>query len=121
DGLRVTAVPISHVGWRYGVDAAWMKHAYTAYVVEYRDLKVYFAGDGAYDQRNFVETGQRFPGIDLALLPMGPIEPREVMRERHMDPREALQAFIDLEAARMVPIHYDTFVAGADEPGDALR
>lgn len=121
DGLRVTAVPITHVGWRYGVDEAWMKHAYTAYVVEYRGLKVYFAGDGAYDQRHFVETAQRIPGIDLALLPIAPIEPRDAMRERHMDPSEAVQAFIDLGAARMVPIHYDTFVAGDDEPGDALR
>jgi L-ascorbate metabolism protein UlaG (beta-lactamase superfamily) len=119
DGLRVTAVPVDHTGWRYGVDDAWMKHSFTGYVVTYHDMKVYFGGDTAYDQKNFIETGQRFPDIDVALLPIGPIEPRNLMRTLHMDPREALQAFVDLGAARMVPIHYDTFVS-TDARGEAL-
>jgi len=83
-------------------------------------MKVYFGGDSAYDQKNFVETAGRFPKLDVALIPIAPIEPRELMRRTHMDPREALQAFIDLGAARMVPIHYDTFVNSTDQPGDAL-
>lgn len=120
DGLRVTAVPVEHVGFRYGIDDAWMTASFTGYVVEYHGMKVYFGGDSAYDQRNFVETGARFPKLDVALIPIAPIEPRDFMRRTHMDPREALQAFIDLGAARMVPIHYDTFVNSTDRPGDAL-
>lgn len=121
DGLRVTAVPVDHVGFRYGLDAAWMSDSFTGYVIEYHGLKVYFGGDTAYDQKNFAETGQRFPGIDLALLPIGPIEPRDLMRRFHTDPREAVQAFFDLGAKRMVPIHYGTFITSTDDPGDALR
>jgi N-acyl-phosphatidylethanolamine-hydrolysing phospholipase D len=121
NGLRVTAVPVDHVGFRYGVDDAWMKESFTGYVVEYHGIKVYYGGDTAYHQEMFVETGERFPGLDLALLPIAPIEPHEFMRRFHMDPREALQAFIDLKASRMVPIHYDTFVTSTDSPGDALR
>jgi L-ascorbate metabolism protein UlaG (beta-lactamase superfamily) len=96
-----------------------MPHSFTGYVVEYHGMKVYFGGDTAYEQRFFVETGQRFPDIDVALLPIGPIEPRGLMRTLHMDPREALQCFVDLGAARMVPIHYDTFVS-TDARGEAL-
>lgn len=121
DGLRVTATPVDHVGYRYGIDDAWMPHSYTGYVIEYHGIKVYFGGDTAYDQKLFVDTAQRFPELDLALLPIGPIEPRDLMRRFHTDPREALQAFFDLGAKRMVPIHYDTFVNSTDEPGDALR
>jgi len=66
-------------------------------------------------------VGERFPNIDVALLPIGPIEPREIMRRFHLDPREALQAFFDLGAKRMVPVHYDTFVNSTDEVGDAMR
>jgi L-ascorbate metabolism protein UlaG (beta-lactamase superfamily) len=121
DGLRITAVPVDHVGWRYGADEAWMTHSFTGYVIEYHGLKVYFGGDSAYDQKLFVETGQRFPKLDLALVPIAPIEPRSFMRRFHMDPREAVQAFIDLDAARMVPIHYGTFIHSTDDPGDALR
>jgi len=121
DGLRITATPVDHVGARYGLDDAWMTDAFTGYVIEYHGLKVYFGGDSAYRQEVFAETGLRFPGIDLALLPIAPIEPRETMRASHMDPREALQAFYDLGAVRMVPIHYDTFVNSSDKPGEALR
>ncbi len=121
DGLRVTAVPVDHVGFRYGIDDAWMTGSFTGYVVEYHGIKVYFGGDTAYDQKLFVEVGQRFPGIDVALLPIGPTEPRELMRRFHTDPGEAVQAFIDLGARRMVPIHYDTFVNSTDEPGAALK
>jgi N-acyl-phosphatidylethanolamine-hydrolysing phospholipase D len=121
DGLRVTAAPVDHVGYRYGIDDAWMTRSFTGYVIEYHGLKVYFGGDTAYDQKLFVDVADRFPAIDLALLPIGPIEPRTLMRRFHMDPREALQSFFDLGAKRMVPIHYDTFVNSTDEPGDALR
>jgi N-acyl-phosphatidylethanolamine-hydrolysing phospholipase D len=121
DGLRVTAVPVDHVGWRYGIDDAWMTDSFTGYVIEYHGIKVYFGGDSAYDQRVFVETAERFPKIDLALIPIAPIAPRGLMRRFHMDPREALQAFVDLGAARMVPIHFGTFVTSTDEPGDPLR
>jgi L-ascorbate metabolism protein UlaG (beta-lactamase superfamily) len=120
-GLRITAVPVRHVGFRYGIDDAWMKDAFTGYVVEYHGLKVYFGGDTAYDERAFIETGRRFPGIDLALLPVGPAEPREFMRRTHVGPEEAVQVFLDLGAKAVVPIHRDTFVNSTDERGDALR
>jgi N-acyl-phosphatidylethanolamine-hydrolysing phospholipase D len=121
DGLRVTAAPVDHVGFRYATDDAWMSESFTGYVIEYHGLKVYFGGDTAYDQKLFVDAGLRFPSIDVALLPIGPIEPRDFMRRFHMDPAEALQAFFDLGAKRMVPIHYDTFVNSTDDVGDALK
>ncbi len=122
DGLRVTAVPVDHVGYRYSIDDAWMKESFTGYVIEeYHGLTVYFGGDTAYDQKLFVDVAQRFPNIEVALLPIGPIAPRDLMRRFHTDPAEAVQAFIDLNAKRMVPIHYDTFINSTDEPGDALK
>jgi L-ascorbate metabolism protein UlaG (beta-lactamase superfamily) len=120
DGLRVTATPVQHSGFRYGIDNAWMPRSFTGYVVEYHGIKVYFGGDTAYDQKLFVSTRDRFPGLDLALLPIAPIEPRGLMRKFHTDGREAVQAFLDLGAKRMVPIHYGTFVTSTDEPGDPL-
>ena len=98
-----------------------MTEGFTGYVIEYHGLKVYFGGDTAYDQKLFVDTGQRFPDLDVALLPIGPIEPRDFMRRAHVDPGEAVQAFFDLGAKRMVPVLYDTFVNSTDAPGDALK
>ena len=114
DGLRVTAVPVKHPGWRYALDAGWMTQASTAYVIEYRGVTVYFGGDTAYHPTHFKRTGERFPGIDLAFLPIGPIEPRDFMKRVHADPKEALQIFEDLGAQRMLPIHFETFINSAD-------
>lgn len=121
NGLRVTAVPVQHVGFRYGADAAWMKESFTGWVVEYHGLTVYFGGDTAYNRDAFMATALRFPKIDLAILPIAPIKPREFMRATHVDPHEALQAFLDLGASHMVPVHYDTFVNSEDRPGDATK
>lgn len=123
DGLKITAVPVKHNGMRYGADIGWM-HAYTGWLVRYHDLTVYFGGDTAYDGPHFKETGKRFPGIDLALLPISPIHPRNLMSAMHMEPYEAIDAMSDLGAKRMVPVHYDTFfntLDGKNEPLDALK
>lgn len=121
DGLRVTAVPVEHVGFRYGIDAEWMTESFAGYVFEYHGLKVYFGGDTAYAPTQFAETQERFPELDLAILPIGPIEPHSLMRRYHLDPDEAMHAFLDLGAKRMLPVHYDTFVNSLDEHGEALR
>lgn len=121
DGLRITATPVEHNGWRYAGDRAWRATAYTGYVVEYNGLSFYFGGDTATSPWMFAATGRRFPHLDLALLPIAPIHPREFMCRTHMDPREALNAFVDLGARTMIPIHFDTFFNSLDEFGEAPR
>ena len=119
DGLRITAVPVVHNGMRYGIDVGWMKRSFTGYVIEYHGVSVYFGGDSAYGD-HYRATRERFPSLDLALLPIGPIEPRGFMKHSHVDPGEAVHAFEDLGARWMVPMHYGTFVNGLDHPGDSL-
>jgi len=121
DGVRVTAVPVRHVGGRWGIDQTWRTRAFTGYVFEYHGLSVYFGGDTAFDEADFEATRTRFPNLALALLPICPTEPRDFMRHTHMDTLEALDAFSILGAARMVPIHFDTFINSDDKPGDCPR
>ncbi|MGH7281905.1 MAG: MBL fold metallo-hydrolase [Polyangiaceae bacterium] len=120
-GLTITSVKVQHNGMRYGLDATWMKTSYTGYVLEYHGMTVYYGGDTAFNRADFVETSERFPSIDLALLPIGPIEPRAIMEAMHEDPNEAVDAFELLHAKYMIPIHFDTFLNSADDIGDAPR
>jgi L-ascorbate metabolism protein UlaG (beta-lactamase superfamily) len=117
-GIRITAVPVRHVGGRYGIDASWMTKSFTGYVVEYHGLSVFFAGDTAYDGADFQRTRQAFPHLDVALLPIAPIHPYDRMRKVHMDPDEALAALSDLGAKKMIPMHFDT-LRSDDAPGEA--
>jgi N-acyl-phosphatidylethanolamine-hydrolysing phospholipase D len=119
DGLRITAVPVDHVGGRYGLESWMFDRAHTGYVISYHGYNVYFGGDTAYKKEFFEETRRRFPKIDLAILPIAPVNPRDFMRHTHMDPYEALLAFNDLGAERMMPIHFDTFINSTDREGEA--
>jgi N-acyl-phosphatidylethanolamine-hydrolysing phospholipase D len=121
DSLKITAVPVQHNGMRYGVDIGWMKTSFTGYVIQYHGLTVYYGGDTAFNAKNFSDTSDLFPRIDLALLPIGPVQPRALMEVMHEDPSEALDAMRLLHAKTMIPIHFDTFVNSVDETGDAPR
>jgi N-acyl-phosphatidylethanolamine-hydrolysing phospholipase D len=121
DGVRITAVPVQHVGGRFGVDLGFSPKSFTGYVFEYHGLSVYFGGDTAFNAQLFRAARARFGALDLALLPICPISPREHMRRVHMDPSEALSAFGLLGATYMVPIHFDTFINSDDQPGECGR
>ncbi|HEY5623594.1 MAG TPA: MBL fold metallo-hydrolase, partial [Gammaproteobacteria bacterium] len=76
----------------------------------------YFAGDtGAFP--GFLEIARRLGPIDLAALPIGAYEPREMMEPAHLTPEEALDAAIELAARRSVAMHFGTFDL-TDEPID---
>ncbi|HEY2369240.1 MAG TPA: MBL fold metallo-hydrolase [Polyangiaceae bacterium] len=116
-GMQITAVPVKHVGGRYQLDT-WM-HAFTGWVVRYHGVTVYVAGDTAYAREDFRAARDRIGHIDLALLPIAPIHPRSIMESVHMDPDDAIAAFADLGADRMIPMHFDTFVDSTDKPHEA--
>jgi len=124
DGLRVTAVPVRHSGGRFLGDANSHPHAFTGFVIEYRGLVVFFPGDTAYDEATFRAIAVRFPAVDLALMPIGPMRPEARMLPNHLNPMQALVASQLLGARYMMPIHFGTFVNSFDEPGEveqALR
>jgi L-ascorbate metabolism protein UlaG (beta-lactamase superfamily) len=119
-GFKVTAVPVMHRSGRYGVDSMWNEETFTGWVVEYHGLTVFFGGDTGYDGTMWKEVKRRFPSIDLAILPIGPIHPRDFMRPMHVDGYEAVATFQDLGAKYMLPMHFATFVNSTDDEGEDL-
>lgn len=78
--------------------------------------RFYYGGDTGYFT-GFREIGAAHGPFDLAVLPIGAYAPREMMIESHMNPEEAWQAALDLEATVALGVHYGTFDL-ADEPSD---
>ena len=74
---------------------------------------IYISADTAYFDR-FREIGEEY-SIDLAIINLGAYEPRWFMAGSHMNPRETVQAFKELGAARLMIVHWGTFRLG-DEP-----
>jgi L-ascorbate metabolism protein UlaG (beta-lactamase superfamily) len=85
--------------------------------------RILFAGDTAYTPF-FRDIPRRLGPIDLALLPIGAYEPRWFMQAVHMNPAEAVQAHLDLEASASIGMHFGTFpmtIEGIDAPLHALE
>ena len=112
---RITLTPCHHWGARLLHDS---HRGFGGYIIEVDGRTIYHCGDTAFFD-GFKEIGQRFK-IDLALLPIGAYDPPSG-REVHMNPEEALQAFLDLGAKRMVPMHYGSFRLSYEPPEEPLQ
>lgn len=85
-----------------------------SFLIRTADHTIYFGADSGYGD-HFRETGDHFPGIDLALLGIGAYRPAFMMEEIHTSPSQAFKAFRDTGARRMLPMHYGTYDL-SDEP-----
>lgn len=70
--------------------------------------RVYFGGDTGYSP-HFKEINQKWGKPDLAFLPIGAFQPEWLMHDSHMNPQEAVQAHLDLQAGHSIGIHFGTF------------
>ncbi|MER7775682.1 MBL fold metallo-hydrolase [Streptomyces sp. NPDC096191] len=111
-GVRFDFVPAHHWSKRSLVDTC--RSLWGGWVLTAPDgRRVYFAGDTGYGHW-FTRIGRRYPGIDLALLPVGAYDPRWWLSDVHCDPEEAVRAAQDVGARRMAPMHWGTFVLSAE-------
>ncbi len=85
-----------------------------SWIIQSNEATIYFGGDTAYGA-HFASIAHEFSSIDIAILPIGPCEPRDAMKHAHMDSMEAIQAFQTLGATHFIPIHWGTFHFG-NEP-----
>lgn len=116
-GTEITAVPVVHPQSHFFDFSQTRSNAYIIRTPG-GGTTVYFCGDSAYGP-HFRETGN-LGHIDLALLPIGSYDPTWLMHGKHMTPAEAVNAFEDLRADNMIPIHYGTFRLSWEKPDAAL-
>jgi L-ascorbate metabolism protein UlaG (beta-lactamase superfamily) len=111
--ITVTLTPCHHWGARVLHDRY---RGFGGYHLKLGERTIFHCGDTAYFE-GFIEIGQNLP-TEIALLPIGAYEAPS-RREVHMNPEEAVRAFLDLKAQRLIPMHYGSFRLGyepLDEP-----
>lgn len=111
NSIKFTFLPAKHWSGRNFFDTN--KSLWGSWMIEIIHYRVYFAGDTAYWD-HFKDIGERFGSIDIALMPIGPCSPNKWMKKSHLDARDAVRAFIDLQADYFVPMHWGTFYFGWD-------
>src|SRR5256885_1306647 len=82
-------------------------------------------GGERYAPAMFQEIGRRFPGIELAFIPIAPGRGEDGKKDRwgHVGPKGALDISRDVGARYLVPIHFEAYFGDGrclDEPRHKL-
>jgi len=102
-GCRITLVPCRHWGARLIHDR---RRSFGGYIIATPAGTIYHGGDTAHFE-GFKEIGERFD-IDIAILPIGAYDSPSG-RDVHMNPEQAVDAFRQLRAKHMIPMHYGAY------------
>ena len=116
--LRITGTPCKHWGARMFSDT---HRGFGGYVLDSAGdaavPRLYHSGDSAFFE-GFREIGERLHP-EIAMLPIGAYFP-DSYRAVHTSPEEALQAFLDVGARVLIPMHYGTFRLGREPMSEPL-
>ena len=122
DRVAVTLVPSRHWSARGLLDrnrALW-----ASFVIDTPGGRIYHVADSGYgDGHHFRAARERYGAFRLAVLPIGAYEPRWFMRDQHVNPEEAVRAFLDCGAELALAHHHGTFQLtdeAIDAPVEAL-
>lgn len=116
--IEVTFLPAKHWNRRYLHD--FNRQLWGSFMIKAPELSIYFAGDSAYDG-HFQEIKEVMGSPDVCMMPIGAYKPEYIMKEAHMNPQEAVQAFHDLDGGVMIPMHYGTYDLSDEPLGEPVR
>lgn len=110
--MKFICMPAQHFSGRTLFDRN--KTLWAGFVIQAKAANLYYAGDTGYNS-DFKKIGESFGPFDVAAIPIGAYTPDWFMKPVHVDPREAVDIYLDVKAKYFVPIHWGTFQLG-DEP-----
>ena len=101
--MEFYCLPAQH--WtRRGLDTG--QRLWCSWMVRDTACSLYFCGDSGYCPA-FTDIREHVGAPDIALMPIGAYEPRWFMKPAHMNPEDAVQAFVDLGARDFVAMHWE--------------
>ena len=105
-GFKFTFTPVQHWSKRSLFDRN--KSLWGGWFIEHKDYSFYHAGDTGYS-KDFLETKLRLGSPKYAFIPIGAYDPEWFMAESHVNPEDAVQIMLDLEAEKGFGMHWATF------------
>jgi len=111
EDVKVTLTPAHHWGARMLHDS---HRGFGGFLIEFAGRSILHCGDSAYAAGIFPQIADR-ANVEIALLPIGAYD-APTKRNVHMNPEEALTAFGELRADKLIPMHYGSFRLSYEPP-----
>ena len=118
---KVYFTPVKHWSKRTLFDRN--KSLWGGWWFESKDRKFLHLGDTGYT-KDFLDIKNKLGSPNIVAIPIGAYEPRKIMKNNHLNPEEAVQTFLDLEAGLGVAMHWGTFILSyepVDDPPKKLK
>jgi len=118
DAVDVIAAPAQHFSGRGALDRNTT--LWSSFVVKGPKHSVFFSGDTGPTAAH-KDIGQSFGPFDVAMFEIGAWHPS--WGDIHLGPLAAYNAFVDVNARALLPVHWSTFDLGLhpwEEPGEEL-
>ncbi len=119
--IKFSFTPVQH--WSKRTFSDRNKSLWGGWWIESQNFKFLHLGDTGYT-KDFIDIKNKLGKPDLVAIPIGAYKPRDIMKNSHLNPEEALKTFIDLEAKTAVAMHWGTFVLSqepVDEPTNSIK
>lgn len=116
ESLNLVCTPAQHFSGRKlnnGQSTLW-----SSWVIQSKTENIYFSGDSGYAS-HFKEIGEKYGPFDLALMECG--QYNDMWSDIHMMPEETAQAGIDVQAKKIMPIHWAGFKLALHEWTDPIN
>jgi L-ascorbate metabolism protein UlaG (beta-lactamase superfamily) len=116
-----TFTPVQHWSKRSLFDRN--KSLWGGWYIKNKDYSIYHAGDTGYS-KDFIDTRLKLGAPKYAFIPIGAYDPEWFMAESHVNPEDAVQIMIDLEAEKAFGMHWATFTLTDEdtiEPKERLK
>ena len=106
-GFVITFTTVQHWSKRSLFDRN--KSLWGGWFFKHKDYSLYHAGDTGYS-KDFIDTKIKLGSPKYAFIPIGAYDPEWFMAESHVNPEDAVQIMLDLEAEKAFGMHWATFV-----------
>ena len=104
DELQLIAAPARHFSGRGISDRN--KTQWASWIINSKNESIYFSGDSGYGP-HFKEIGEKYGPFDFAMMECG--QYNEQWEAIHMMPEQTIQASMDVQSKKMMPIHWSAF------------
>ncbi len=116
--LKITFLPMRHWSRRGLFDTN--ERLWGAFMLESKRQTILFGSDSGFGS-HYKEIAALFPKIDYAIIGIGAYQPRWFMQANHNNPADAMQAFVDLKAKYLIPMHFGRFDLSDEPPSQPLE